>query len=89
MLYEPYRKRIAMETTGVEDARKRLPEILNRAHHDGTVTIVTKRGTPYAAIVPVGQVLRGARTLLDLEGSAQGCYADVSQYVKEIRKEWR
>ena len=78
-----------METTGAEEARKRLPEILARAHRDGTVTIVTRHGVPYAAIVPVSQVAREAPKLTALRGSARGCYGDVAQYIDELRDEWQ
>ena len=78
-----------MKTAGVEEARKTLPEILSRAHHDGTVTIVTRRGVPYAAIVPVRQALREAPGLTALRGSARGCYGDAAEYVGRMRDEWR
>lgn len=77
-----------METTGAEEARKRLPQILARAHRDGTVTIVTRHGVPYAAIVPVSQVAREAPTLTSLRGSARGCYGDVARYIDRLRDEW-
>ena len=77
-----------MKTAGVEEARKRLPEILSRAHRDGTVTIVTKRGVPYAAIVPVSQVARDSTGLTVLRGSARGCYGDAAEYVARTRDEW-
>lgn len=78
-----------METAGAEEARKRLPEILNRAHRDGTVTIVTRHGVPYAAIVPVSKVVREAPRLTTLRGSARGCYGDAAQYVGRLRDEWQ
>ena len=78
-----------MKTAGVEEARQTLPEILSRAHHDGTVTIVTKRGVPYAAIVPVSHVVRGVRKLTALRGSARGCYGEAAEYVDRMRDEWR
>jgi len=78
-----------MTTTGVEEARKRLPELLSRANRDGAVTIVTKRGVPYAAIVPVSHVVRSARGLTTLRGSARGCYGEVARYVNRMRDEWR
>ena len=78
-----------MKTAGVEEARRTLPDILSRAHHDGTVTIVTKRGVPYAAIVPVRQALREAPELTALRGSARGRYGDAGEYVGRIRDEWR
>ena len=77
-----------METTGAEEARKRLPEILARAHRDGTVTIVTRHGVPYAAIVPVSQVAREAPKLTSLRGSGRGCYGEVAEYIDRLRDEW-
>ena len=73
---------------GVDEARTRLPEILNAANVDGTVTIVTKRGVPYAAIVPVSQVLSQAPKLTDLSASAPGCYGDAGEFIKGLRNEW-
>ena len=78
-----------METAGVAEARKRLPEILNQAHRDGTVTIVTRRDVPYAAIVPISQVVREAPRLTSLRGSARGCYGDAAQYVDRLRDDWQ
>ena len=78
-----------MTTAGVEEARKRLPELLSRANRDGAVTIVTKRGVPYAAIVPVSNVVRGVRSLTALRGSARGCYGEAARYVDRMRDEWR
>ena len=77
-----------METIGAEEARKRLPQILARAHLDGTVTIVTRHGVPFAAIVPVSQVAREAPKLTSLRGSARGCYGDVARYIDRLRDEW-
>ena len=89
-MYKLYRfKGTAMTTAGVEEARKRLPELLTRANRDGAVTIVTKRGVPYAAIVPVSHVVRGVRGLTALRGSARGCYGEAARYVDRMRDEWR
>ena len=78
-----------LQVAGVEEARKRLPELFNAANADGTVTIVTKRGTPFAAIVPVSQALGAPSRLTELRGSAQGCYGEVADYVGGLRNEWR
>lgn len=37
-----------VQVAGVEEARAKLTSILRSAHQEGTVTIVTKRGVPYA-----------------------------------------
>ena len=47
-----------VQVSGVEETRARLPEILGAAHHEGAVTIVTRRGEPCAAVVPVSLALR-------------------------------
>ncbi len=73
---------------GVDEARTNLPEILNAANADGTVTIVTKRGVPYAAIVPVSQALQQPVKLTDLRGSADGCYGEVGEFLEGLRSEW-
>ena len=77
-----------IQTAGVEEARSRLPEILRAANSEGVVTIVTKRGKPYAAVVPVSQALRKVPNLSDLRGSAKGCFGDAAQFVSQMRDEW-
>ena len=52
------------------------------------MTIVTRRGEPYAAVVPVSLALRDAPKLSELRGSAQGCYGDAARFVGELRDEW-
>ena len=47
---------------GVEEARTKLPSLLRAANHNGEVTVITKRGVPYAAIVPVSNALVGGRS---------------------------
>ena len=78
-----------VETAGVEEARTRLPEILRAANSEGAITIVTKRGKPYAAVVPVSQALRKAPNLSDLRGSAKGCFGDAGRFVDKLRAEQR
>ncbi|MYE83906.1 MAG: type II toxin-antitoxin system Phd/YefM family antitoxin [Gammaproteobacteria bacterium] len=73
---------------GVEEARIRFAEILGAANRDGVVTIVTKRGVPYAAVVPVPEALSQAPTLAELRGSAEGCFGDAAEFVRELRDEW-
>ena len=77
-----------VQTAGVGEARTKLPEILRAANNEGVVTIVTKRGKPYAAVVPVWQVLREAPSLSDLRGSANGCFGDAAAFVNGLRDEW-
>ena len=77
-----------VRVSGVEEARTRLPEILRAAHHEGAVTIVTRRGEPCAAVVPVSLALRDVPKLSELRGSARGCYGDAARFVGELRDEW-
>ena len=73
---------------GVEEARAQLPSILRAAQLEGTVTIVTKRGVPYAAVVPVSQTVREAPKLTELRGSAGGCFGDAGRFIEGLRDEW-
>ena len=73
---------------GVGEARRRLPEILRAANREGAVPIVTKRGQPYAAVVPVAQAPSAGPSLSDLRGSAEGCFGDAGQFVRRLRGEW-
>ena len=77
-----------IQTAGVDEARTKLPEILQAANNEGAVTIVTKRGKPYAAVVPVWQALREAPSLSELRGSANGCFGDAASFVSALRNEW-
>ena len=78
-----------VRVAGVEEARAKLPAILRSANQEGTVTIVTKRGVPYAAIVPVSQAIREAPKLSELRGSAESCYGDARLFVEGLRYEWQ
>ena len=75
---------------GVQDARRELPVLLEAAHR-GSRTVITKRGKPYAAIVPLdeGARTRAGLTILGLRGSAKKIWArDAAEVVKALRKEW-
>jgi prevent-host-death family protein len=79
------------KTYGAEEARAKLPELLERAHR-GLPTIITKRGEPYAALVPVKDVrTRSTRssTLTDLRGSGRGLWgSDAATQIDRLRDEW-
>ena len=78
-----------MNQVSAEEARQKLPELIDRAERDGTVTIVSKRGVARAAIVPISHVSAATATKFTaLRGSAGGCYGDVSKYIDELRREW-
>lgn len=77
-------------SVGAEHARQNLPELLDRAR-DGEVTIITKRGRPYAALVPVDRISpeRPAASFAALAGSGSGLWSDdPTEYVRRIREEW-
>ena len=70
------------DTLGVEAARRRLPELLNRAQA-GHSTLISRHGKPVAALVPLGGRIpsdpmlrqRQLQALLNLQGSGKGCWA--------------
>jgi prevent-host-death family protein len=73
-----------------EAARRRLPELLDRAH-GGEVSVIKKRGVPYAALVPLEQHRKQAAgiTLLALKGSGEGLWGeDIARAIDESRREW-
>lgn len=75
---------------GVEDARRNLPALLERAHRGQTV-VITKRGRPYAAIVGVDQVAARKRgmSVTQLRGTGKGMWGrSASAWVERLRKEW-
>lgn len=81
---------MARKSYGAEEARARLPELLERAHH-GTPTVITRHGKPYAALVPVEVAARRRKvSLLALKGSGTGLWGkDSAKTVAELRDEWR
>jgi prevent-host-death family protein len=75
---------------GAEEARATLPELLEQAHR-GQVTVITKRGRPYAALVPAARIGAGMRrlSLLTLRGSGAGLWgSDSSVTIAAMRDEW-
>jgi prevent-host-death family protein len=78
------------KTYGAEEARTILPELLERAHN-GRASVITKRGKPYAAIVPVAQAQtsKGRVSILALAGSGAGLWGrDASANIAQMRDEW-
>lgn len=75
---------------GSEEARKNLPAILERAHR-GKATLITKRGKPYAAIMPIAALVRqqAGISIRELRGSGKKLWGkDVPAWVDKIRDEW-
>lgn len=75
-------------TYGAEIARTLLPELLEKAHQ-GLSSLITKRGKPYAALVPVGQMRRTRQAVLALRASGCGLWGkDSARTIRELRDEW-
>ena len=74
---------------GAEAARRRLPELLDRANA-GEQTIVKKRGVPYAAIVALDQrQIPKRESLLALQATGKGLWGkDSAATIKQYRDEW-
>lgn len=74
---------------GTEEARKQLPELLERAYRHGESTIIAKRGVPYAQLAPLKpNSASTGESLSSLRGTGRGCYGDAAAAVNEMREEW-
>ena len=80
-----------IKSEAAEAARKKFPSLIEQAHH-GKSTIVTKRGRPYAAIVPIADMPQG-RGRLDIQalrGSGKGLWGrDSAATIRKMRREWQ
>jgi len=75
---------------GSEEARNELPTLLEEAE-GGRATIITRRGRPVAALVPLDQYRTSHRqqSLLLLEGAGRGMWGKKSAgTMKKLRDEW-
>ncbi len=75
---------------GAEQARRRLPELLDKAHR-GETTIITKHGKPYAALVPLNALpARGPQVnIASFRGSGKHCWRDdPRQDIVALTDEW-
>ncbi len=76
--------------SGVEETRQQLPSLLEGAHA-GQAVIITKRGKPYAALVPI-EALPDARprpSVVALRGSGAGLWGkNAAAWVNRMRNEW-
>ena len=80
-----------IKSEAAEAARKKFPSLIEQAHH-GTATIVTKRGRPYAAIVPIAKLMEGKGRLgiQSLRGSGKGMWGRNAQdTIEKMRREWQ
>jgi prevent-host-death family protein len=79
------------KTCGAELARANLPELLDAAHQ-GSTTIITKRGQPYAALVPVEQATKppSGPSLLQMKNTGVGLWGrNSARTLARLRDEWR
>jgi prevent-host-death family protein len=79
-----------VEHKGVEEARKQLPALLEAAAR-GQTTIITRRGQPIAALVPLEAYdqTRKQLPLIGLEGSGRGLWGrDSRATLRALRDEW-
>jgi prevent-host-death family protein len=75
---------------GAEEARNRLPELLDAAEQ-GQTTIITRRGKPIAALVPVGRLgaAQTQQSLLPLQGTGRGLWGKNSmKTIRALKDEW-
>jgi antitoxin (DNA-binding transcriptional repressor) of toxin-antitoxin stability system len=82
---------MTIKRSGVEQARKNLPALLERANR-GQPSLVTKHGQVYAAIVPPHYVRQGRKrgpNILALRGTGKGLWgASVKRAIRQLRAEW-
>jgi len=75
---------------GSEEARNELPMLLEEAE-SGRTTIITRRGRPVAALVPLAKFRTShrQRSLLTMEGSGRGFWGKNSgRAIDKMRDEW-
>jgi prevent-host-death family protein len=75
---------------GSEEARNELPTLLEDAE-GGRATIITRRGRPVAALVPLAQyrISHRQQSLLTMEGSGRGMWGKNSgSALGKMRDEW-
>jgi len=80
----------ANRNKGVEEARNQLPSLLAAAEK-GRSTIITKRGKPVAALIPIEAYGAAAnqQSLASLEGSGRGLWGkDSARTLRKLRDEW-
>ena len=92
MLYsKPTLSRIeTMLHKGAEDARNRLPELLDAAEK-GRCTLITRHGKPVAVLEPIAAYRAAERQqpLTPWQGSGRGLWGkDSGRTLRRLRDEW-
>lgn len=76
-----------MNQIGADEARRKLPLLLDKARTEGLVTLIRKRGVPCAAIVPLSHLQQDdKKRFFSLRGSAEGLYGDTAKYIEDERR---
>jgi len=81
---------VKVERRGAEEARNQLPDLLEAAAK-GRSTIITRRGRPIAALVPLDTYSAADRQqpLITVEGSGRGLWGRRSaRTLRDLRDEW-
>jgi prevent-host-death family protein len=90
--YSIYMSNISRSTRiDIKTACSQFVALLAEAER-GRSTIVTRRGRPIAAVVPVDRVTSGLRqkSLLGLAGSGKGLWGETSaKALRRLRDEWQ
>ncbi len=78
-----------MPHKGAEEARNRLPQLLEAAEK-GQPTIITRHGRPVAALVPIAAYAAlSQEPLTPLRGSGHGLWGkDSVRTIARLRAEW-
>ena len=79
-----------MQRKGAKEARKHFAQLLDAAEN-GTATIVTRRGRPIAALVPIAayNAVAPQLSLLPLAATGRGLWGSNStKGIRKLRDEW-
>lgn len=80
-----------LKREGSEDARRHLPALIDRASR-GETTVITRRGTPCAAIVPMSELAarKAGIQIRDLRGSGRSFWhPNTAAWIRKLRREWK
>lgn len=75
---------------GAEDARNQFPRLLEAAE-EGQSTVITKRGRPVAALIPIDDYAALVRQapLMPLTGSGRALWGrNSARTIRKLRDEW-
>lgn len=79
-----------MVRKGAEEARNQLPDLLDAAEQ-GRSTVITRRGRPIAALVPISAygAAVGQQPLTPVAGSGRELWGkDSTRALRKLRNEW-